>query len=84
MFCAQEVDSGNQSYVYTAYLDDRRTPDLQSPDWLAVLRVFAWFRRNDAVTNRWRCVFWNEDLSRPVETMVVGWTDLNKFDAAVE
>jgi len=74
----QEVEKGNQSYVYTAYIDGRTTADVKSA-WLPVLRVFAWFRRKDAVVRRWRCVFWDEDLVRPIEGLVVGWTDLNKF-----
>ena len=79
----QEVERRNQSYVYTAYVDDRRAPDVNS-SYLPVVRVFAWFRRKDAVTRRWQCIFWDEDLSRPVESTVVGWTDLNIFDSTIQ
>jgi len=78
----QAVDDGaNQSYVFTAYVDDRHAPDVQTT-WLPVLRVFAWFPRKDTVTQRWRCLFWDESLNGcPVESVVIGWTDLNAFDS---
>ena len=79
----QVVDRMNMSYVYSAYIDDRKTPDVE-PSWLPVLRVFTWLRRRESVTTTWRCVFWDEDFSQPVEGVVVGWTDLNKFDSSTE
>ena len=71
------------SYVYTAYIDDREAPDVKS-SWLPVVRVFAYFPRTDSVTGKWRCVFWNGDFSQPLERVVVGWTDLNKFDSYIQ
>jgi len=67
------------SYVYSAYVDDRQAPDVQST-WLPVLRVLAWFRRTETVTGQWLCVFWDEQFRHPVERVVVAWTDLNTFD----
>lgn len=79
----QAVDKeANLSYVYSAYVDARQAPDVQST-WLPVLRVFAWFRRGDTVTRQWQCVLWDEALSQPVQSVsVASWTDLNKFDSS--
>ena len=83
----QAVDNNanvsNLSYVYTAYFDDRQTPDVE-PSWLPVVRVFAWFNRTENVTGQWRCVLWDDELRRPMERAVVNWTDLNIFDSTIE
>ena len=79
----QAVDSVNRTYVYSAYIDERTAPDVE-PVWLPVVRIFAWLPRKESVVGNWRCVFWNEDFTEPVEATVVAWTDLNKFDSATE
>jgi len=71
------------SYVYSAYFDDREAPDVK-PSWLPVVRVFAYLRRSDNVTGKWRCVFWKDDFTQPLERVVIGWTDLNKFDSKIQ
>jgi len=78
------VDSDvEMSYVYTAYIDDRETPDVH-PSWLPVVRVFTWFRRTETVTGQWRCLLWDDKFIEPLERVVVGWTDLNTFDSAIQ
>jgi len=78
------VDNDTElSYVYSAYFDDREAPDVET-SWLPVVRVFAWFRRTEDVTGKWRCVFWNDAFTQPLEQVVVGWTDLNNFDSSTE
>jgi len=80
----QMVDNDTKlSYVYTAYVDDRETPDVKS-SWLPVVRVFASIRRTENVTGQWRCVFCDDRFSHPVESVVVGWTDLDKSDSSSE
>jgi len=76
-------DDANLSYIYSAYVDDREAPDVQST-WLPVVRIFAWFRRTENVTGRWRCVLWYDAFSQQLESVVVSWTDLNKFDSSIE
>ena len=79
-----DSESGHRSYVYSAYVDDRKAPDVQS-SWLPVLRLFVWMRRSDAATvTRWRCLIWNENFTQPIASVVVGWTDLNTFDTNSE
>jgi len=76
-------DNASLSYVYTAYVDDREAPDVQST-WLPVVRIFAWFPRTQNVTGRWRCVLWDDAFTQPQESVVVGWTDLDKCDTFTE
>jgi len=78
----QIVDNDTDlSYVYSAYMDDRKARDIE-PAWLPVVRVFAWFSRQENVTGQWRCVFWNEHFNESLESVVLAFTDLNKFDPA--
>ena len=80
-FHAQPVD-GTKSAVFSAYVDDRETPNV-SRSVLPVVRIFAYFpRRATAKLNNksWLCLFWTEDEgSPPTVVPVQGYVDINEF-----
>ena len=78
----QAAGSRPSAYVYSAYVDDRRAPDVSQlfVDSRPVLRVFAWMPRHRPATCSWHCLFWHRERDFPLERPVIAWTDLNYFD----
>ena len=79
----QAVGSWPTSYVYSAYIDDRRARDVSElfPDSRPLLRVFAWMPRHLPATCNWRCLFWHRNQDFPLERPVISWTDLDHYDS---
>ena len=79
----QAIGSWPSSYVYSAYIDDRRAADVSHliADSRPLLRVFSWLPRQMPATCHWRCLFWHRDHDFPLERSVIAWTDLDHFDS---
>ena len=91
----QPIGGWPYSYVYSAYIDDRRARDLSqlvvvhrqsepsrpAAPVAAVLRVFAWVPRYMPADCPWRCLYWSRRHQLPLERPVIAWTDLNHFDS---
>jgi len=79
-FLTQPVEV-NSSYVYSAYLDDRLAPDVDSKA-LPVVRVFTGLPRNaiGQARRNWYCVFWYNAVDLPLVMPVAGITDLDVLD----
>jgi len=76
----QAIGNVTSSYVYSAYIDDRRTSDVSKlfTDMIPFVRVFAWVPRHvHAARPHWRCIYWRTDNQFPLEQPVIAWTDLN-------
>ena len=75
----QEVGRGLVSYVYSAYIDDRRAPDVYKviPDCRPLLRVFVHIPLSTPATHHWRCLFWRRAHQFPLERHLISWSYLH-------